>query len=51
MAAKQPICIQSVALGPSDIHFSPKESIPYSNHHLGHNIVTPPADIGKHISE
>ena len=44
MAAEQPICIQSVALRPSGIHFSLKESIPYSNHHLGHHIITPSAD-------
>ena len=37
MAAEQPICI---ALGPSGIHLS----APYSNHHLGHNIIIPPAD-------
>ena len=45
MAAEQPICIQSVALGALGIHFS----VPHSNHHLGHNINTSPANINVNI--
>ncbi len=41
MATKQRICMQSVALGALGIHFPLKES----NHYLGHNIITPPADM------